>query len=82
MESLTQSADIDLVLLDLTMPRMDGHTTLTAIDRDHSQLPVLLMSGYGDQETTQQLLERDHSAFIQKPFTTRNLATMIARVLV
>ncbi len=45
-------ADYRFVLLDLTMPKLNGHEAFAAIRKKLPTLPVLLMSGYSDQQAT------------------------------
>jgi CheY-like chemotaxis protein len=71
----------DLVLLDLTMPEMNGEETyrrMRAIDRS---VPVLLMSGYTEQEASTQFGGQGTSGFIQKPFRLDELKEAVRRVL-
>jgi signal transduction histidine kinase/ActR/RegA family two-component response regulator len=72
---------IVLVLLDLTMPEMNGEETyrrLRAIDRS---VPVLLMSGYSEHEASTYFGGQGTSGFIQKPFRLDELKEAIRRVL-
>jgi signal transduction histidine kinase/CheY-like chemotaxis protein len=72
---------IALILLDLTMPEMDGEETyrrLRAIDRS---VPVLLMSGYTEHEASTHFGGQGTSGFIQKPFRLAELKEAIGRVL-
>ncbi len=72
---------ISLVLLDLTMPAMNGEETyrrMRAIDRS---VPVLLMSGYTEHEASTHFGGQGTSGFIQKPFRLDELKEAIRRVL-
>jgi len=62
-----------LVLLDLTMPNMNGEETLRALRHIRSDLNVLLMSGYNEQDVARMFAGRERSGFLQKPFTAREL---------
>jgi CheY-like chemotaxis protein len=64
------SASIVCTVLDLTMPRMDGRETLTRLREINPRLPVLLCSGYDEQQAGINLTETTGVAFIQKPFRT------------
>ena len=57
-----------LVLLDLTMPRLDGVQVYREIRRLNSTIPVLLMSGYGEQQARARFADNELSGFLQKPF--------------
>jgi two-component system, cell cycle sensor histidine kinase and response regulator CckA len=69
------------VLLDLSMPRMDGHETLQQLRERRPDLPVVLMSGYSEQEVATKLVADAGSsvAFLQKPFLPDDLASVLRR---
>jgi signal transduction histidine kinase/CheY-like chemotaxis protein len=74
-------AEICCVLCDLTMPRMDGWATLTALRALRPDVPVILASGYDEARA----LAGDHpecpQAFIGKPYDIRELRDTIETVL-
>ncbi len=72
---------IDLVLMDLTMPRMDGREAFHAIRRIYPNMPVILSSGYNEQESVQSFMGRGLAAFLQKPYTLRALERTVLEVL-
>jgi len=63
-----EQANIDIVLLDLSMPVMDGHTCLSHIRTLNEEIPVILMSGYSEQEIKTRFDSESNLDFIQKPF--------------
>jgi signal transduction histidine kinase/CheY-like chemotaxis protein len=69
------------VLLDLAMPRMDGQETLRRLRASPSSVPVLLMSGYDEENVTGGELGRGAAGFLQKPFRAADLAKGLERVL-
>jgi two-component system cell cycle sensor histidine kinase/response regulator CckA len=75
------SADIDCVLLDLIMPRMNGIEALQRIHQINAQARVVLMSGYSEQEATKHISHTQLAGFLQKPFTIPTLLEMIRQVL-
>ncbi|MFP4667567.1 MAG: ATP-binding protein [Desulfobacterales bacterium] len=75
------SGEIHLILTDVIMPEMKGPEVYREISRFHPQIKVLYMSGYtGDGLAGQGITERDRE-FIQKPFSIRELADKVNRVL-
>ncbi|MFZ2955959.1 MAG: PAS domain S-box protein [Candidatus Ozemobacteraceae bacterium] len=72
---------IRCVLCDLTMPRLNGWETLTALRRLSPGIPVILASGYSEA----QVMEGDHperpQAFLGKPYQQEQLCDAIRRAL-
>ena len=60
--------DILGVVLDLTMPRMDGLATFDALRQIRPDVQVLLCSGYSETEATRRFMDKPLAGFIQKPF--------------
>jgi PAS domain S-box-containing protein len=69
------------VLLDLTMPRMDGEETFRELRKLRPDLPVLLMSGYSEKDSTERFVGGELAGFIAKPFDESLLAAKIGAVL-
>lgn len=66
-------AQYDVVLMDITMPHMDGISAYKAISSLDPEAKVVLMSGYSEQQATNTLTGRSFGGFIQKPFQPRAL---------
>ena len=71
----------DLVLLDLTMPILDGAAAFEALRAIRNDALVLLMSGYNEQEVTQRFVGRGLAGFLQKPFSANELYDKLAQTL-
>lgn len=69
------------VILDLTMPDMDGEQVLRRICQIRKETPVLLSSGYGEQEVIERLPLQAGATFIQKPYQSDRLAAALKRLL-
>ncbi len=69
---------IDLVLLDLTMPILSGEETLRQIREIDGSKKVILMSGYSENDATKRCLKQGAVAFVQKPFEVEHLLSLIA----
>jgi PAS domain S-box-containing protein len=67
-----------LIILDLSMPAMDGIDTLGYLRALDPDIPILLASGYSETEMRQRSEGLTVSGFIQKPFTSRNLREKVA----
>lgn len=72
---------IDCIILDLTMPSMDGAKTLNAIRDRSTRIPVILSSGYGEDEVSSRLCTEHIAAFLQKPYKASDLMETLHRVL-
>lgn len=73
--------EIDIVLLDLTMPRLGGHGTFEAMRKLSPDVCVLIMSGFDESAETQCLIGGGHAGFLQKPFTAQVLMANISSIL-
>jgi PAS domain S-box-containing protein len=74
-------ARYDLVLLDLTMPEMDGEQTFAELRRLRPDVRVVLMSGYNAQEALGRFNGKGLASFLQKPFTIADLGAVLRGVL-
>ena len=70
----------DLVLLDLTMPGLGGVETFARIRGVAPNLPVVLSSGFAEEEAKAQLKGLDPAGFLQKPYLAKDLIRMVESV--
>ncbi|MGE0599783.1 MAG: PAS domain S-box protein [Dehalococcoidia bacterium] len=73
--------EIACVLLDMTMPRMNGEDTFMAIKELAPDARIILMSGYTEQDATDRFSGRGLSGFIQKPYELSALKTALQRAM-
>jgi PAS domain S-box-containing protein len=71
----------DLVLLDLTMPHLNGAEVYAEIRRTNLQMPVVLMSGYSEQEAAAHFSSKGLAGFIEKPFDLETLKRVVKTAL-
>jgi PAS domain S-box-containing protein len=69
--------NIDLILLDLTMPGMTGEETFRRLRHLNAQARVLLSSGYNEIEATNRFVGKGLVGFIQKPYNAQQLQTIV-----
>ncbi len=75
------SEQIVCILLDLTMPNLDGEQAFHEIRRIRSDVPVVLSSGYNMQDATQCFVGKGLAGFIQKPYDQSTLRETMKEVL-
>ncbi len=75
------AGSIDLVVVDLTMPRLDGAATFRRLRSIDPDVRVLLTSGFSEQDITAGLPSRGLEGFLQKPFTPDQLLDTVAHAL-
>ena len=71
---------IDIVILDLTMPRLGGHEACARIRQMDPRVPIILSSGYNEQEVRIGGEDPGPSAFIPKPYTLKRLRRILNKV--
>jgi len=69
------------VLLDLTMPHMDGEEAFRVLKETHPAVRVLIMSGFNEQDTISRFVGRGVAGFLPKPFSADMLLTRLRDVL-
>lgn len=74
-----QVGTIDLVLLDLVMPRLSGELVLATLRSYYKQLPVIVMSGHTERETLQNVGRKANAVYLGKPFKLAVLLDAVRR---
>jgi len=72
------SDEINMVLLDVIMPTMDGPETAVAIQSRNPNVPILIMSGLGDHDALERFNKVRIAGFVPKPFAPDQLAQAVA----
>ncbi len=70
----------DCIILDLTMPHMDGEETFREMRRVRGDILVVLSSGYNEQDLIARFAGKGLAGFIQKPFQTAGIGAVLAKV--
>ncbi len=73
----------DLILMDVAMPEMNGIEALHAIRTDAAlaHIPVLLLTGFKDNEQLHQALQLPHTDLLPKPFQISELKARVQKLL-
>jgi two-component system, cell cycle sensor histidine kinase and response regulator CckA len=72
---------VDLVVSDVMMPEMDGPTMLRELRSRHPNLKIVFMSGYAVDAFEKSLPDLGQFAFLPKPFTLKDLVTVVKETL-
>ncbi|MEX2262582.1 MAG: PAS domain S-box protein [Bryobacteraceae bacterium] len=75
------ASQIELVLLDMTMPGMSGEETFGVLKKIRADIPIMVTSGYDEAETIRRFAGRGVTEFIHKPYTGAQLARKVKSVL-
>lgn len=76
-----RAESIDLVLLDVVMPRKDGHQTLLELRGIREDVRVLLSSGTAQQNLEKRYAGRELAGFLAKPYYPTELIEAVRRAL-
>ncbi|HET8931942.1 MAG TPA: PAS domain S-box protein [Polyangiales bacterium] len=76
-----RAEDVVLVLLDMTMPKLNGEETLLAIRRIRTDVPVIVTSGYNESEASRRFVSQGLAGFLEKPFTSADLTSKVHAAL-
>jgi two-component system, cell cycle sensor histidine kinase and response regulator CckA len=74
----THHAGLDLVLLDMVMPEMNGHDAFLAMHRIDAEVPVVVCSGYAADQSVRSLEGEGLAGFLAKPYRRVELAKIVA----
>ena len=78
---LSRRVGVDLVLLDLLLPKMDGLAVLTELRKTHPNLPVIILTARGTEEDRVRGLRGGADDYVVKPFSARELLARVEAVL-
>ena len=79
--ALKANGQIDLVVTDINMPRMDGLSLLQKLQENEKQVSTIIVSAYGDMGNIRTAMNRGAFDFVTKPIDFQDLQTTIAKTL-
>lgn len=77
---ILHGSEFDLVLSDLNMPGMDGTALLRSIKSSTSDLPVVIITGYGTFHTEKRVMREGADGYISKPCTLSKIDKTLAAI--
>ncbi len=78
-ETVKKESDLDLVLMDIRLPKMDGLEAAKEIRKINKTLPVIAQSAYAMQEDKKKCIEAGCNDFIAKPLDKENFLKLIVK---
>jgi adenylate cyclase len=78
---LAANRDLDMVVADINMPRMDGLSLLAKLQENAEDLSTIIVSAYGDMANIRTAMNRGAFDFLTKPIDFADLETTIAKTL-
>jgi CheY-like chemotaxis protein len=81
-EIFNKRKDFTFVILDLTMPHMNGEQAFQELRRLQPNIKVFMSSGYNEQEVTKSFIGKNLAGFIQKPYRFSALRDVIIKSMV
>jgi two-component system NtrC family response regulator len=78
---ILQNSDVDLVLTDMKMPRMDGIALLEKIKEKDPELPVMMMTAHGTVEKAVEAMQKGAYNYILKPFDNEQLIIYVNKAM-
>ena len=79
--ALKSNGDIDLVVTDLNMPRMDGLSLLQKLQESEERVSTIVVSAYGDMSNIRTAMNRGAFDFVTKPIDFQDLETTISKTI-
>lgn len=81
LDLIDEHKDIDLMLIDIRMPKIDGLQVLERIKQNPSNVPIILMTAYAGIETAVKALQQGAFDYIVKPFDLNDMKSLINKAL-
>jgi len=79
--ALKSQSDIDLVVTDLNMPRMDGLSLLQKLQESEEKVSTIVVSAYGDMSNIRTAMNRGAFDFVTKPIDFQDLEATISKTI-
>ncbi len=82
LDRLAEHKDIDLILLDINMPRMNGLEFIAAVkaNAELARIPVVIITTEGTEDDTERGIQAGAAAYVKKPFRNEELLGVINRL--
>ena len=78
---ILKKEDIDVIILDLKMPKINGIETLKKIREIDKDVPVIILTGYGDVDTAKKAIHYGTMEFLSKPFNVEDIIKIVNKAI-
>jgi len=76
-----KSSDLDLILTDMKMPKMDGIELLENIKKNDPDLPVIMMTAHGTVDKAVEAMQKGAYTYVLKPFDNERLIIYVKKAI-
>lgn len=76
-----QIDEVSCILLDMSMPGMDGLETFRVLRRIKPEVPIIIVSGYSDRDMRETFGDNRPFAFVQKPYSISELDGLLHKAI-
>jgi CheY-like chemotaxis protein len=73
--------EIDLIIMDMVMPIMDGRAAFNEIRKINPKQKIFIISGYSQREDLQDIMENGAVGFLRKPFQVKEIVEKVQEIL-
>jgi len=80
-DCIKNTADVNLVLLDIKMPKIDGIQILKQVKQINPNIKVIMVTGYKSVETATEAIKAGASDYIVKPFNSKDILETVKKNL-
>ncbi|NOR45859.1 MAG: response regulator [Candidatus Delongbacteria bacterium] len=77
---IIENNEIDIVVTDMKMPKMDGMELLKVIRKKHDDISAVIMTGFAEEYTQTEALNLGAEGYITKPFRNKELLLILDRI--
>lgn len=78
---ILKNREVHAILSDISMPKMTGLELLARVVVDHSEVPVVMLTAYGDKGNIKEALRLGALDFLEKPFNEEDVLEVVNRAL-
>jgi DNA-binding response OmpR family regulator len=80
-ERIKERKDINLILLDIRLPIMDGFTAFGEVKKINPSVPIIAVTAYAYAEDRKKIMEMGFDDYVAKPFDLKELISKINKIL-